>query len=230
MKRSPAAFAALFLAVTCFGCDPHRTLSSTRGGDALELVASSPVEVVTLFAARWRARDASGYLSLLTRDFGFTYGPGDSAGSSSRVKPWDFAAESTFVTHMLVGGGARVPLSDVQVRFVGSLTPTADLRPGHANRWHRLVRVFVYVTGAADSAGVQLLPAAWGASDFYLVRGDSARTRPGCALGDLADSTSWYLERWDDLGSGHDEPPLTLGGLRQRWLEPAAAKVAAIAR
>ena len=93
-----------------------------------------------------------------------------------------------------------------------NLLPYPDTRPGHDPRVHKTIRTSFDLV-VVDSTSSHIFEAT-GQSLFFLTRGDSTATPADqVALGAHADSTRWWIDRWEDetigtvgAGGAHANP------------------------
>ncbi len=166
---------------------------------------------------------------LFTCDFEFVFSAADTAGNRFRGRPWTRRDEIDFVQNLLVRGSAvEPPATYVALQFDRLLADLPDDRPGRNPRWHRLIDSELILVVDNPQREYRVL----GMERFYLVRGDSAcipqemRDR-----GMKPDSTRWWIARWEDGVAikpaptlrAQASPPVTLGTLKARYLDPQAA-------
>jgi hypothetical protein len=144
----------------------------------------------------WETRALAEYRGLFTSDFVFVFGAADSAGSQYRDLPWVRADELVMADHMFAGGSAtQEAATSILIGFTSPLRALPDTRPGKDARVHRELTIDVVLRIDRASGSLEVR----GASVFFVVRGDSAALPPGEGL--PADSTRWYIERWEDRTS-----------------------------
>jgi hypothetical protein len=191
VSRLVAAACTLALA----SCSVVRTTSPRM---APGLAADSPAHLVNAFAWAWTHRDTSAYLALLTDDFEFVLAAGDSVGNAFPNATWDLEVERVALGHLFVGGGANPPARNIQLGIDNHVVATPDPRPGRTWPWHQVLRVAVALQCTVEASGTTGVLACTGYAGFHVVRGDSAALSPDRAAAGGADSTRWYLQRWED--------------------------------
>ena len=195
------------LGVTVAGCfNPFRPLIS--GLTSFVEPAPSPTNpqgVVRLFKWCWENRDISKYREIFTDDYRFAFSITDSAGVPYKGNPWTREDELASAEHLFVGGSASEPAaSSITLIFDGDLTAQNDFRDGKTARWHQQIQIanLTLTINRSDGSAVRVT----GGALFYLVRGDSAVIPQELVdRGFRADSTRWYIERWEDqtnVGAG----------------------------
>ena len=183
MKPRTWVAAALVLAIAA--CAKHPT--APAGPAEVEPTANSATGVVRRLAWTWNQTslhdDYAAYTALFTGDFELVYAEADSAGGARAVS------------------GPEPPYPGGSMTLAPRLTAQPDPRPGHAGRWHAIVRTSVTLTPyAAGSDGTPSAGNSAGWATFYVVRGDSAVLDPYQVSLGRADSTRWYVERWEAEG------------------------------
>ena len=185
-------------------------------------VASTPAGAVAVFVRAYDTHDLSAYRTLFTTDFAFAFSPSDVAGGPYEQSGWSRSDELLSAANLLLNGNTTLaPAQRIDLAPQSSLIAIPDDRPGKDSPQH--VKMTVYVRLVADlGAGI------WDVSDnetFYFVRGDAASVPPGI-ISMPADSTRWYIERWEEgsgglaattLRRGVQAPAQTMPGERHTW-------------
>jgi hypothetical protein len=215
------------LAVAVGGCfNPFRPLIS--GLTSFVEPAPSPTNpqgVVRLFKWCWENRDITLYREIFTDDYRFAFAITDSSGTPYRGNPWTREDELISATNLFVGGSASEPAaSSISLIFDGDLKAENDFRQGKAPRWHQQIQIanLTLTINKSDGSAVRVT----GGALFYLVRGDSAVIPQELVeRGFGADSTRWYIERWEDqtnVGTGAASIGPALEAAAPTFLDPPA--------
>lgn len=182
---------ALFLACVAAGCS--KTPMRPVVPPAHAAVATTPVGAVQALGLACEARDTTAYRALFTVDYVFRLDPFDPSFYEYPGSELTRADELILAAHMFhLGNHTVAAASRIEVAWLDSLIESPDDRPGKTSPYHAMISTRGRIL--AD-----LGDAIFDASDpqvFYLVRGDSALVPPG--LGLAADSTRWFIERWED--------------------------------
>jgi len=193
------AMAAALLALALSSCARHTFVLPVAPPGPQAPAASTPAGAVQRLAWYWNHADAAGYPDVLTADYVFVFAPGDSAGNAFRTHPWLRESELQMAQHLFVGGGDQPPASSIQLAINDALVAAPDPRPGCGDvRIHQTIRTNVFLKVTVDR-GAPDMTIITGTALFYLVRGDSASIPAELAAkGMRADSTRWWITRWDD--------------------------------
>jgi hypothetical protein len=208
-----AAVAALLWLAGC-GVDTVRLPTAPAvlaPGDA------TPTEAVRLLEWSWNHKSVAAYRNLFTQDYRFAFSTLEPYGAYAG-DAWTREDEMAFATHLFVGGHPiEPPAIRISLRFDHYLLVRDDPRPGKNPDWHKLIWTSLSLV-VVDSSRETLIT---GFGNFYLVRGDSAAVPAEIIpLGYAADSTHWYIDRWEDdtasSGGGRAMPTknTTLGALK----------------
>lgn len=191
-----AALALVALAAGLSGCfnpfDPR--IVAGVGISESKPVPKTEEGVVELFRWCWINRSIGEYREVFSDDYVFTFSATDSAGNTYRDKPWIredelISAENLFVT----GKGGEEAATSITLEYGNNLNPLPDPRPGKNRKWHKYVNVDVVMVVKRQNGGDFQVQ---GSARFFVVRGDSAKIPTDTGL--TADSTRWYIERWED--------------------------------
>ncbi len=185
--------AALLLLGFAGGCSKPFRPAISPPSVASAPTPDSPQDAIRLFEWCWNERDIATYGRVFTDDFRFIFALGDSAGNPFRDDPVTREVELAMARHLFVGGGSGWPVISIVLVLDPTLRVSPDSRPGKNAKWHKeiLTSVDLAVT-TEDSTEYRIL----GNARFFVVRGDSALIPQ--ELGLAADSTRWYIDRWDD--------------------------------
>ena len=189
-------------------CDIGRTVAPVE----VAPVASTPAGAVQRLGWAFNHRDIEIVAGLLTDDFVFQCAELDSAGNTpgDTVVTCDSllaALRSLFLGVPGVSSPARVSLT-----FDQNLVPFPDTRVGRNARLHKTIRTSFDLV--VDDPTAQRTWEVTGHALFFLTRGDSAAVPADQkASGARADSTRWWIDRWEDetigtagAGSAHANP------------------------
>jgi hypothetical protein len=200
--RRAAWLGLLLTAVTWAGCDKGSLFGPLRARPPVSAPPgdATPQQALRRFEWSWNQKSLAVYRTIFTQDLTFVC----SALDPFPAEPWTREDEMTFASHLFVGGSATEPAANSISLVLGqNFAVRADPRPGKNTRWHQLIRASFILTIIDPTRETQLT----GFNDFYLVRGDSASVpADAIQLGFGADSTHWYVERWEDDTSA---PPAT---------------------
>jgi len=195
-------------ALAPLGCAFHPPGAPPIDRDPLP-VNSTPQGAIPRLERTYERQDEIEYPKLLTADFRYTFSAqSDPALATQYGLNWGKDDETQSAEHLFAGfvngtGEAVPPASRITVDFVNDQYYPD---PAHADSatWY----VYCPVTNVNLTIDI---PANGGTTtydisaphSFFLVRGDAALLDPGQA----ADSTRWYVRRWDD-----HSPALPNGG------------------
>jgi hypothetical protein len=220
----------LVAALAMAGCRDEIALPTeaqlSRGSFAVGRSSSNtPEATVRRLLSSFSRLDADWYVKDMTENYLFVFAAQDSAGNPYRgiVTRED---EFTIGLRMFETGTAEhPPLRRASVRLHRPLASLPDPRSGKDPEVHRLVRA----TFELEADNGQEAFRVFGASLFFLVRGDSAIIPPGAvAAGARPASSRWWIERWEDEGVAGPAPlardplparDLTIGALKRLYLE-----------
>ena len=218
--RRSAPTVLLVLSVATAGCGssggpfrPFAPRASVSPGDA------TPELAVRSLEWSWNKKSAEVYRTLFTQDYQFAFSALDPYGDAYKITPWNRQDEMASSTHLFVGGSPIEPPAQAITLSLGAgLVVQDDPRPGMDPRRHKYVHTTVALTVLTASSETLIT----GFAGFYLVRGDSALVPDDIrALGYEADSTRWYIDRWEDdtatpAGTGRAMPTksYTVGALK----------------
>jgi hypothetical protein len=161
--------------------------------------ANSPANAVTRFDWALNHRDAGAIESMLTSDFQFVSTSTDSAGNAASVardRAWLVAALDSLMS------------SSEQVSLVldNNLIAFPDSRTGKSSTWHKEIRTFLDLEVRIDIGNAVEVS---GNALFFLTRGDSVIVPQELVnRGVRPDSTTWWIERYEDGSIGGPAPPL----------------------
>jgi hypothetical protein len=163
--------------------------------------ATTPQDVATLLRAAWVGRDTAQYRRLFTGDYEFTLMDIEQADAP----PLHRDDELRIAGHLFATGTSSEPsLRRIDLAWNSLVVPVSDQRPGKTAPFHQ--EFTVQATLKAD-----LGEAIWyvqGQQRLFVVRGDSADVTHGFP----ADSTHWYLERWEEGASSSGGAIVSRGG------------------
>jgi len=168
-----------------------------------------PPTLAPLVALKWNLwyEDPTGYASIFTDDFRFQFSAqSDSALVLLYGGNWSRDDESTAVQHLFAGftdahGTFHPAPSTIALEFVDERVypdpAHADSTAEYAFAPVGAANLTVEVPGDSGRV-IRFVVSA--PQDFWFVRGDAARLRAGQA----ADSTRWYIRRWEELAPASD--------------------------
>ncbi len=190
-----AAIVSVALTTLACGGKDHVTAPTPAPG-APPPAADSPTGVVRRLEWAWQHRDSVRVADVLPGEFEFVFALMDSAGNPSREPPLDRSGMLCATGQLFVGGGARPRASSISLHFDPTLNATPDSRPGKNPGWHKEILSGVDLQIVLqDGSAFEVT----GFAAFFVVRGDSAAIPPDLAArGVTADSTRWFIERWND--------------------------------
>lgn len=215
---SPLAL-ALLAAAALAGCfNPFSPRVLGRGTSSTAPAPSSPENLLRRFEWSYNNRAIAEYRELFTDDYRFVFAAADSSGQAYRDNPWTREDELSSAT------GLFQRASQINLRLDKNFYADRDPRPGKAWPWHKRIRTSVALTILMSEGGQTDVI---GFARFFLTRGDSAAIPEELKLkGFGADSSRWYIERWEDetLQSGTQAAlrPAPPGGKVSRPATPAA--------
>lgn len=217
MKQSLVT--ALLIACVASGCSK----SSTRPmlPPVQVAVATTPVAALQALGLALDARDTTAYRELFTTDYVFRLDPRDPAFFEWPGPVLTRSDELIAAAHMFRVGNQTVAAANrIEVTWLDSLIAFPDGRPGKTSPYHAMIATRGRILADLGDAILDI-------SDpqvFYLVRGDSAQIPP--ELGVAADSTRWFIERWEDYAlaspaawehARNARPAQTTPGSRKLW-------------
>lgn len=162
--------------------------------------ADSPVHLVQRLERNWEFMDLPEYRKLLAEDFHFRFSPLSDPLLVDQYPNWDVVDETASARHLFEGftntAGELIPAAtQIQLTLVG-IAVEDDSAHADSTAHYRKV-VVANMDGTIEFPG-QPEPVIYSLSsrqEFLVVRGDAAVLAAGVA----ADSTRWYLRRWEDL-------------------------------
>jgi hypothetical protein len=194
MRRIVVFACAVGCSIALAGCS-HLDRSPTRPGPAVS-AARTPIEALRLFESSWEGRSIESYELLFTEDFRFAFATSDTSGNAYLERGFRREDELACARHLFQGGRADQPAaSRITMDLDHILNVFPDSRPGKTHPWH--VEVFSRVVLSVDYAGFGSDRIDTSAR-FFLVRGDSAAIPPDLVARLPADSTRWYIERYEE--------------------------------
>lgn len=170
-------------------------VSARRGVSEPPPVPINPTQTLLLFKWCYENRAIDEYRELFTDDYVFVFSQQDSAGNAFRDQPWTREDEMISQTNLFVGGSASEPPADrITLDFTNNLIEFPSTFPGHNPIWHKTIRVEVNLRVQLGESTLEVR----GPGVFYFVRGDFARLPEDLEGRVDADSTRWFIERWED--------------------------------
>jgi hypothetical protein len=171
--------------------------------------ANSPANVVARFDWAMTHRDAGAIESMLTDDFLLVGASTDSAGNAA-IQATDRAWFVAALDSMLNSS------EQVSLVFDRFLLAFPDSRPGKSSTWHKQIRTSFNLKVRIDSGNSV---EAAGSGVFFLTRGDSASIPPELVnRGVRPDSTTWWIDRFEDETLPGPAPPVPTKSLSFRQL------------
>jgi hypothetical protein len=158
----------------------------------------------------WNQRDTTAFALLLTADFEFAFAAGDTLPAGSYRWPagrWHHGDELEAARRLFHDGQPPLPPA-MSIGFAVEQGLVDSPDPGMDPRWHRLLVTEgqIVVRTVSDEYHVRTV------HRFHVVRGDHAAIpRVLAAGGATADSTRWWLSRWEEQwpfdGGARKSPP-----------------------
>ena len=162
--------------------------------------ATSPSNLMQRLENTYESKSESGYVKLLAGDFRYAFSVSADQLLVNQYPNWDRDDEETSYKHLVNGftnsvGTAIPAASRIDLTFYGvNYGPDPD----HSDSTTHYQKVVVVTVDGTIEVPSSPDPVSYHISarhEFCLVRGDAAVV----ASGAIADSTHWYLRRWDDL-------------------------------
>jgi len=191
--------------------------------------ADSPAHLIERMEQTWERKDEASYALLLTSDFRYHFSPAaDPLLADLYGDNWTRIDEIAAITHLFHGftnsNDIQVPAaSRIDMTLSGVSVVSDPDHPDSTIHYRKCVITSLSVTIAVpDPAGVSSVEYVINARhELYLVRGDAAVVPPGSP----ADTTRWYMRRWDDLAMNvaakfpviNPAAPATLGKVRASY-------------
>ena len=196
--------------------------------------ADSPAHLMERFEKTWEFKSEAQYALLLSEDFRFHF----SAASDPVLVDhygdnWRKADEVAAITNLFHGFanefGEQVPkASTIDMTLYGVQYLSSD--PDHPDSTAHYRKVIVTSMDMNIEVAASPEPILYHVSsrqEYYLVRGDAAVLASGAS----ADTTHWYMRKWDDLATPltFKGPVLnpatanTLGSIKARYAAPPPA-------
>jgi hypothetical protein len=189
------AWALLVTSLAVAGCHKGRIIVDEIiwGEHPLE---ATPQQTMRSLESSWSRRSTDAYQVLFTQDYRFAFSALDPYGNAYRGDTWTRDDEMIFAGHLFLGGHPTEPrATSISLELDHNFTVRDDPRPGKNPRWHKTIRTSLALA-VVDSSKETVIT---GFGNFYLVRGDSALVPSQIVwLGYAADSTHWYIDRWED--------------------------------
>ena len=189
--------------------------------------ATSPTNLMQRLENTYESQSESGYVKLLAGDFRYVFSAASDPVLVNQYPNWDRDDEETSYKHLVHGftnsGGTAIPAaSRIDLTFNGvSYGPDPD-HPDSTLQYQRVV--VTIVDGSIEVPGDPdpVLYHISARHEFHVVRGDAGIL----ASGAIADSTHWYLRRWDDLSTAtaskfpviNPATPNSWGRIRSQYL------------
>jgi hypothetical protein len=151
-----------------------------------------------LFEWSYDHRAFDPYRRVFTGDFRFVMTLQDSNGAGYRDDSWLYEDEMVSARHLFEGGGPQPAATRIALDLDPVLVFVDDPRPGKDPWFHKTTSTHFALK--VRTRGNRMYDIS-GFADFYLVRGDSAAVPVGEPP---ADSTRWFIERWEDRSLNGD--------------------------
>jgi hypothetical protein len=191
-----------FLIAGCGGGDKStKPVTPADGLPAGTPAANSPMNLMQRFEATWKSQVESQYAPLLSDDFRYVFSVAADPVLANQYPNWSKADEEASTRHLFDGFrnsvGDSVPgASRIDFTLTGMSQGIDFSHPDSTTQYQRVIVTAVDMTIDVPQAGADPIQYLVNARDeFYLVRGDAA-VISGSAN---ADTTHWYIRRWDDL-------------------------------
>jgi hypothetical protein len=199
---------ALFVLLALAGCgsddNPTRPVPPADGLPAGTPAADTPAHFAQRLEATWESQVETEYAKLLTDDFHFRFSvSSDPLLVGAYGNNWKRAEEIDALTHLFHGfanaasdtipGASTIDITMTGVQYVNDLE--------HSDSTAQYKKVVITSFDATIQVPAASEPVVYQISsrqELYLVRGDAAALPAGA----VADSTRWYVRRWDDLSVG----------------------------
>jgi hypothetical protein len=164
--------------------------------------ADSPVHLVQRLEGSWKFQDLPEYRKLLAEDFRFRFSPLSDPMLVDRYPNWGVDDEVESARHLFEGftnsSGELVPAAiQIELTLVGIAFEDDSTHADSTAHYRKVVVASMVGTIEFPGQSEPLIYSLSSRQEFLLVRGDAAVLAQGVA----ADSTRWYLRRWDDLSA-----------------------------
>jgi len=189
--------------------------------------SDSPIHLVQQLERTWESQDLPNYGELLTEDFRFRFSPLSDPLLVDRYPNWGLDDEVESTKHLFEGfvnsSGESMPAATRIDLTLTGIAVEDDSTHADSTAQYRKV-VVANMSGTIEVPG-QPDPVIYSLSsrqEFLVVRGDAAVLAAGVA----ADSTRWYVRRWDDLSVNPFDgrrksidavAPVTYGAIKARY-------------
>ena len=209
--------AGAFLSVLASGCGDHN-VDLGGGGPPPPPGNRTPALTIARFQTMYESQNTAELGKLLTANFSFRFSTqSDPTLAQQYGSTWDKADELASAGHLFDGFTSPDPpyvtfgpATSISLAFV-NMQILDDLLLPDSSRFYKYVVVpsanltITVVNGAIETIYEISAP-----QDFYLVRGDVALLDSG----QPADSTYWYIYRWDDRNPAPATSPQATGPTR----------------
>lgn len=190
---------------------------------------TSPQNLMLRFEKTLEFQDATHYLPLLTDDFRFKFSADANPDLANLYGDnWRKTDEGSALKHLFEGftnsSGTTIPAaSSIELTLTGvSYQPDPD-HPDSTAQYRKVdvsnfAGIFVVPVGSGDPVVYNISSR----QEFYIVRRDAAVIADGAA----ADTTHWYIRRWEDKATipaftkgpvSHSALPTTIGMLKANY-------------
>ena len=165
--------------------------------------ADSPAHLIERMELTWERKDEASYALLLTSDFRYHFSPAaDPLLADLYGDNWSRIDEMASITHLFHGftnsNDVQIPAaSRIDLTLSGVSVGQDFEHPDSTVHYRKCVITTLDATiEVPDLTGVVTYQIG-SRHELYLVRGDAGLVPPGAS----ADSTRWYVRRWDDMAA-----------------------------
>jgi hypothetical protein len=203
MNASRLAPLALLLVLLngCGSDNPAKPVPPSDGLPAGTPAADSPAHLAVRLEATWESQVEGEYAKLLTDDFRFHFSSASDPGLDALYGDnWKRADEIDAITHLFDGftnaDSVALPgASGIDLTLTGLQYQSDFEHPDSTTQYKKLVITQFNATIEVPTAPDPTTYPISSRQELYLVRGDAAVLPAGA----LADTTHWYVRKWDDL-------------------------------
>ena len=219
----------LFTLAGCGGGDKSTkpVVPPSDGLPAGTPAADSPLNLAKRLEATWENRGEAEYGKLLSADFRYQFSLASDPLLVNMYPNWNRTDEIAALTHLFHGftneQGTTIPAaSRIDMTPTGVQVGSDPDHPDSSAQYQRMVVTNLEIQVEVPSGYEPVTYNISARHEFYLVRGDAAVLPAGA----VANTTRWYVRRWDDLSTSttarkgpviNPAQPKTLGGLKSEF-------------